>query len=336
MIVTQSSTTRKRVNRQLVLIYVVPLGARASTEVAMEFTSSIGDGSDSFHKKMNFDSGLIGTRFVELVDAGVVCPSPFPMRLNTYGQAFADAAIVNETASKPEIALNEIASVTVLEVPVAVHGIIRETAEVDSFSFGVHQTGVVSVEVFASRLGSLLDSVVEVRNQAGQTVCSGDDFESHDSRLVFEAKSDENYTAFIRDKRKNAGAVYGYCVEIAPLRSSLTAFLPRRSKLSQVGQTIVVPRGNRTLGFIGLHRDRMDGDVKLAFGGLPHGASTDCLPVSSSQFLVPAVFNADASAATAGSLVTVQARLVDGNSVESTGGFEQVVDLVNGPADAIF
>ena len=62
--------------------------------------------------------------------------------------------------------------------------------------------------------------------------------------LVFEAKAGETYTASIRDKRKNAGAAYVYLVEIAPLQSSLTAFLPRRSKLSQAGQTIAIPRGS--------------------------------------------------------------------------------------------
>ena len=314
---------------------VFPLGARTGMELEMEFTSSIGDGLDAIRKKMNFGSGLLGTRFVEYAVDGVACPSPIPLRLNTFEQSYADMSFVNLSAQKSD-STSTATSTAVLEVPVAVHGIIRETSEVDSFSFGVHQTGMISLEVFASRLGSLLDSVVEVRNQSGNMVCSGDDFESHDSRLVFEAKSGENYTAFIRDKRKNSGSAYGYCVEISPLQASLTAFLPRRSKLSQSGQTIAIPRGNRTLGFIGVHRDRMAGDVSLAFSGLPQGAATESLLAASSQFLVPAVFNADASAATGGSFVTVLARLEKGNSVESTGGFEQVVDLVNGPADAIF
>ena len=319
---------------------VFPLGARAGAELDLEVTSSISDRADSSRKKLSLDSGLIGTREIELMDAGVVCPSPILMRINTYDQAFVD--LKNEANTAEPAALADLlgggsASASgSMEVPVAFHGVIKEAAEVDSFRFSVHQTGMISLEVFASRLGSLLDSVVEVQDQSGQTVCSGDDFESHDSRLVFEAKVGDRYTAFIRDKRKNAGAAYSYCVEIAPLQSALTAFLPRRSKLSQAGQTISVPRGNRSLGLIGLQRDRIDGEVRLAFQGLPQGASTDCPPVSSSQFVVPAVFNADAAASTAGSLVAVQASLGSGSSGISTGGFEQVVDLVNGPADAIF
>jgi len=297
---------------------VFPMGARAGSEMDMTFACSANDGKDPIQKQLNFDSGLIGTRFVELTDAGVVCPSPIPLRLNSYTQAFVDRG--------PEV----------LEVPSAVHGIIRETGETDSFSFAVHQTGMISLEVFASRLGSLLDSLVEVRDRAGRAVCSGDDFESHDSRLVFEAKAGEIYTASIRDKRKNAGAAYSYCVEIAPLQSSLTAFLPRRSKLSQAAQTIVIPSGNRTLGFIGLHRDRVEGDTKLVFEGLPRGVSSDCPPIAGSQFVVPAVFTADVSSQPAGSLVGVHATLTDAARGVLTGSFEQIVDLVNGPADAIF
>ena len=304
---------------------VFPLGAKAGSELEMTFAASVADGKGSLQKQMQFDSGLIGTRFVELTDAGVACPSPIPLRLNTYDQAFVEARSDADTAGTD-----------VLEVPVAVHGVIRETAEIDSFCFGVHQTGMVSLEVFASRLGSLLDSLVEVRDQAGNSVCSGDDFESHDSRLVFEAKAGETYTASIRDKRKNAGAAYSYCVEIAPLQSSLTAFLPRRNKLSQAGQTIAIPRGNRTLGFIGVHRDRLEGDIKLAFGGLPQGVASDCPPIAGSQFLVPAVFIADSSSAISGSLVGVSCTLENNQNGMVIGGFEQIVDLVNGPADAIY
>ena len=304
---------------------VFPLGARVGSETEMNFASSADTAKGSIQKQMKFDSGMIGTRFVEFVDAGVVCPSPIPIRLNTYGQAIVEARHNAEAAAED-----------VFEVPVAVHGVIRETAEIDSFRFGVHQTGLVSLEVFASRLGSLLDSLVEIRDQAGDAVCSGDDFESHDSRLVFEAKAGEVYTASIRDKRKNAGAAYSYCVEIAPLQPSLTAFLPRRSKLSQSGQTIAIPRGNRTLGFLGLHRDRVDGDARLLFDGMPQGVSLAFPPVAASQFLVPVVFVADASAINAGNLVGVQCTLEGGSNGVTTGGFEQIVDLVNGPADAIF
>ena len=219
--------------------------------------------------------------------------------------------------------------------PVAVHGVVREAGEVDSFSFTVHQNGVMSLEVFASRLGSLLDAVVEIRDQADRVVSSGDDFDSHDTRLVFETKAEMTYTVSIRDKRGNAGAAYSYCVEVSPLQPLVTAFLPRRNKLSQVGQTIAVPQGNRSLAFMRVRRDRLDGHVTLAFEGLPNGVSVDCPRVADSAFVVPAVFTADASTRTSGSLVAVNAALKSGATI-ATGGFEQIIDLVNGPADSIY
>jgi hypothetical protein len=315
-----------------------PLGAREGTEVEMEFVSSIGDRSDISPKKMRFDSGFSGTRHVEIIANGTVCPSPIPVRLNNFDQSF---VLDQSSESVPVSGFNSITDsdsnrTEVLSVPVAVHGSILGTAEVDSFRFSVHQTSTVSLEVFASRLGSLLDSLVEVHDQSGHTVCHGDDFESHDSRLVFEAKAGEVYTATIRDKRKNYGDAYNYCIELAPLRSSIMAFFPRRSKLSQSGQTIAIPRGNRTLGFIGIRRDRVDGDVTLGFMGMPEGASCDCPTILNSQFAIPAVFAADSAAATGGSLVDIRAAIEDETNGISAGGFTQVVDLVNGPADAIF
>ncbi len=317
---------------------VFPLGVRAGTEPQITFTSSDIDPADLLQKRMPFDSGLIGTRFVEWREGDLVCPSPIPFRINTYDQFCDEIGLQKTDLGSADVPILTGAAKNAVLAPVAVHGVVREAGEVDTFHFAVHQSGTVSLEVFASRLGSLLDAVVEVRDQDERIVSSGDDFDSHDTRLVFEVKADETYAVSIRDKRKNFGAAYSYCIEVAPLQTSITAFLPRRNKLSQVGQTIAVPKGNRTLAFMGVRRDRLDGDIALAFDGLSNGVSVDCPRVANAAFLVPAVFTANASANTAGSLVAVNATAISGEpgSMTTAGGFEQIVDLVNGPADAIF
>ncbi len=317
---------------------VFPLGVKAGTETDITFTSSDIEQADSFRKRMSFDSGLIGTRFIELKEGDKICPSPIPFRVSTYDQ-FCDEAALSQTfvGSGVVPVLTETAKYS-LTVPVAVHGVVREVGEIDKFRFRAHQDSTVSLEVFASRLGSLLDAVVEVRDQNDRVVISGDDFDSHDTRLVFETKADDTYVVSIRDKRKNSGAAYSYCVEVAPLHTSITTFLPRRNKLSQAGQTIAIPKGNRTLAFLGLHRDRLNGEASLMFEGLLNGVIVDCPRVADSAFVVPAVFTADASSPLSGSLVQVNASLqpVGSKTTKVTGGFEQIVDLVNGPADAIY
>lgn len=317
---------------------VFPLGVKAGTKTDITFTSSDTDQSDSFRKRMSFDSGLLGTRFIELKEGDKICPSPIPFRVSTYDQVCDEADMSQTVVGSGVVPIPKGAAKHSLMVPMAVHGVVRELNEIDTFRFGVHQSGTVSMEVFASRLGSLLDAVVEVRDQNDRVVSSGDDFDSHDTRLVFETKAEESYSVSIRDKRNHFGANYCYCVEVAPLQTSITTFLPRRNKLSQAGQTIAVPKGNRTLAFMGVRRDRLDGRVKLTFEGLSNGVSVDCPCVANSSFLVPAVFAADASTPISGSLVAVNASLQSGQSgtTTATGGFEQIVDLVNGPADAIY
>ena len=314
---------------------VFPLGGRTGTETDIAFTSSDIDQLDSFQGRMRFDLGLIGTRFIEWTEGGSICPSPIPFRISTYDQVCNEVERSDSVGRSGGVPILEGTAKNAMMVPVAVHGVIRETGEVDSFSFTVHQNGMVALEVFASRLGSLLDAVIEVRDQTDRIVSSGDDFDSHDTRLVFETTVEMTYTVSIRDKRKNAGAAYSYCVEVSLLQPSVTAFLPRRNKLSQIGQTIAIPKGNRSLGLMGIRRDRMDGDVTLAFDGLPNGVSIDCPRIAESAFVVPAVFTAQASTTSSGSLVAVNAALKSGATI-ATGGFEQIIDLVNGPADSIF
>lgn len=313
---------------------VFPLGVKAGTETDILFTSSDTDPTDFFRKRLPFEPGFIGTRFIELKEGDLICPSPIPFRIGTYDQVYDDADEPKMEVGSGVVPVRKDAVRSTLVASVSVHGVIRDVGEVDTFRFAVHQSGTVSLEVFASRLGSLLDAVIEVRDQDNRVVSSGDDFESHDPRLVFDTTTDETYTVSIRDKLKNSGAAYCYSVEVAPLQTSITTFLPRRNKLSQVGQTIAVPRGNRTLAFMGVRRDRLEGEATLAFEGLSNGIAVDCPRVANSAFVVPAVFTADASSA----VVALKAAMQSGQSGTTlvTGGFEQIVDLVNGPADAIY
>jgi len=314
---------------------VFPLGAQAGTEADVTFTSSDTDSSDSFQQRIQFDSGLVGTRYIELKENWAVCPTPIPFRIGPHAQVCNEVSLPNSVVGSGVDLDLKGSTRPRLMAPGAMHGVIGQTGEIDTFGFSVHQPGVVTLEVFASRLGSLLDAVVEVRDPEDRVISNGDDFDSHDSKLVFETKADTAYTVSIRDKRKNSGPAYSYCIEVQPLQPTVSAFLPRRNKLSQVGQTISVPIGNRTLAFMAVRRDRMDGDVVLNFDGLPGGVSIDCPSIADTAFVVPAVFATSASSSMSGSLVAVNTALKSGTTLNA-GGFEQTVDLVNGPADSIF
>jgi hypothetical protein len=299
---------------------VFPLGGSCDTDLQLTFWQRDQSQGSLIRQPFRF-AKKSGNHSMELEVDGQVCPSPFPFRLNEFGPHLSDQSSAIATGA--------------LIAPGAWNGCIRERGQVDRHEFQVEASCDLVAEVFATRVGSLLDSVLEILDDRGNVIANGDDFDSQDSRIVFRAEPKTKYQVRIWDKRQKFGVEYGYYLEIAPLRAALTTFLPRRDKLSQLNQTIAIPRGNRSLVFLGVQRERFDAPVELTLQGLPQGVGVQLQSVPSDRFLVPVVVSASESAASNGALVHVRgAATVGDGTIE--GGFRQTIDLVNGPADAIF
>jgi len=299
---------------------VFPLGGSCDTDLQLTFWQRDQSQGSLIRQPFRF-AKKSGNHSMELEVDGQVCPSPFPFRLNEFGPHLSDQSSAIATGA--------------LIAPGAWNGCIRERGQVDRHEFQVEASCDLVAEVFATRVGSLLDSVLEILDDRGNVIANGDDFDSQDSRIVFRAEPKTKYQVRIWDKRQKFGVEYGYYLEIAPLRAALTTFLPRRDKLSQLNQTIAIPRGNRSLVFLGVQRERFDAPVELTLQGLPQGVGVQLQSVPSDRFLVPVVVSASESAAASGALVQVHGvASVQEGTIE--GGFRQTIDLVNGPADAIF
>ena len=299
---------------------VFPLGGSCDTDLQLTFWQR-GEPEGSVIRQPFRFSKESGIHSIELEVDGQVCPSPFPFRLNEFAPSL--------TEERSGVARGAVMA------PGAWNGCIRELGQVDRHEFQVETTCDLVAEVFATRVGSLLDSVLVISDDQGKVVASGDDFDSQDSRVVFRAEPKTKYQVRIWDKRQKFGVEYGYYLEIAPSSAALTTFLPRRDKLSQLNQSIAIPRGNRSLTFLGVQRERFDAPVELTLQGLPQGVGVQMQSVPSNRFLVPVVMSASESAASSGALVQVLgAAAVGEGTIE--GGFRQTIDLVNGPADAIF
>ena len=300
---------------------VFPLGVRADVESELTFIQNDQPNTDIIRKSVKLPSEPFGLTWLTLIDEGLTCPSPIPIRVTSYANASGDEPFSSQGSSSG--------------APISLHGRLANEGQFGRHSFKVPQDMEICVEVFASRLGSQLDSIVEVRNQDDELIASGDDMDSHDTRLIFTAKTSDTYVAIVRDKRKQFGNGYTYLLEIVPVNRSITTFLPRRDKLSQSRQTISVPQGNRAMGLLGVRRDRVNGTVQLALENLPSGVRFESPVIADDAYVVPVVFAADASSQTSGSLASVNGSLHNDQST-LLGSFRQVVDLVSGPADAIF
>lgn len=216
--------------------------------------------------------------------------------------------------------------------PIAFHGRIDSQAKSNTHFFRLPHRGYFVAETFASRLGSLLDGVIELRDETEQrTIASGDDLASHDPAVTFEGDPDHVYSVRVSDKRLKWGEWFVYRLEIRPFQPTLVSFLPRRDKLSQAGQAVSIPRGNRTLAIMAVRRDGVDSSVRLGWDGLPSDIKMDSTDFAANTFARPVVLESAADSPLGGHLVRPIPQAGD-----FRGSFLQIVDMVNGPADALY
>ena len=74
----------------------------------------------------------------------------------------------------------------------------------------------LEVSVYARRLGSPLDSVLEVFDAKGQSLAANDDAVGADSALKFTPAETTNYFVRIRDTLGQGGRDYAYRIEVTP------------------------------------------------------------------------------------------------------------------------
>ena len=104
----------------------------------------------------------------------------------------------------PEVIEEEVDSLTLAKpvtLPVTINGRIFPREDVDDWSFVAKANEIISCEVNAARLGSGLDSRLEVRNPRGEVIAENSDTFGIDSFVRFTAPEDGTYTVRIHDIR---------------------------------------------------------------------------------------------------------------------------------------
>jgi hypothetical protein len=95
-------------------------------------------------------------------------------------------------------------------LPVTINGRIFPREDVDVWAFPVRKGQTVCCEVHAARLGSPLDSRLEVLDPQGRVLAENDDAFGADSYLHFTAPRDGKYQVRIRDANFRGGPAYVY------------------------------------------------------------------------------------------------------------------------------
>ncbi len=99
---------------------------------------------------------------------------------------------------------------TDVHLPVTINGRIFPRQNVDVWTFPLRRGQTVACEVCAARIGSPLDSYLEVIDPTGRVVAANDDAHGADSFVRFTAAADGKYGVRIRDANGLGGPAYVY------------------------------------------------------------------------------------------------------------------------------
>src|ERR1051326_2449933 len=129
----------------------------------------------------------------------------------------ATAAVPFQIGDLPEIAEDEIDGSPVpmrVKWPVTINGRIFPRENIDVWSFEAKKGQTFSCEVCAARLGSPLDSYLELYDPKGHRLADNDDYFGADSCIRFTAADDGVYQVRIRDVNLRGGQAFVYRLPI--------------------------------------------------------------------------------------------------------------------------
>jgi hypothetical protein len=158
-----------------------------------------------------------------------------------------------------------------LSLPAIVNGRIDPPSDEDVYRVETRGGSSLVAEVQARRLGSPLDSTLEVLDSAGRPVGFNDDCEDKsaglvthhaDARLAFTVPADGVCLVRVRDAQGKGGKAYAYRLHIDT---------PRPDFALRVTPSSVNLRGRTPLVVHALRRDGFAGDITLAIDGAPPG-----------------------------------------------------------------
>ena len=250
-------------------------------------------------------------------DVGV-SPSPLPFLLS-------DLDSVEEVEPN-----NGFLKQTAVSLPIAIDGKLAKDDTVDFHRFTAKKDQTWIITCNARRIGSPLDSVINVYHANKKHIAGNDDFERKpDARLQFKVPADGDYFVRIVDKLGRTGDEFIYRLEIKAPKPELTVNIRRNDRFSQRRQQIAIPQGNRFGLLMDASRKNFGGRIKLIADSLPEGVTMECQPMAANMNFMPVVFTATEDAVIDGDLFEIKAQHAE--KPEINGDYRLRADLVLGP-----
>lgn len=243
-------------------------------------------------------------------------PTPLPLRVVEIPNAL--EAEPNDNREQP----------TAMPTIAAATGVIGTPGDLDHFRFPAKKGQAIDFRMYAQQLGSPLDGIVRIYNLDGRQLAANDDDRGKpDSYLRFNPPEDGEYLLRVEDRINQGGPEYVYRVEAT--RPAPVVDLRLDELQRYVSQTVVVPRGNRTVVMVTASRRDVGGPLQVQAAGLPAGVTATAPELPGNFNRVPIVFEAAPDAELTAGLWTIGATPLDENKPFAT-RFEQQTWLVRG------
>ncbi|MBI3879704.1 MAG: PPC domain-containing protein [Verrucomicrobia bacterium] len=278
---------------------VYPVGGRMGEVVDAKF---IGDAAGDFTQKLKLPAKPMA-KFSALAEHDGLAPSPDWMRVSPFSNVL--EVEPNDTTTNATVAPGA--------WPVAFNGIISKKGDVDFFRFTAKKDDSLDVQVWARRLGSPLDSLLQVLNSKGSVMSSADDSNgSADSAVRVRIPADGDYYVKVTDHQGRGGPAFTYRVEVTEPTPLVTLSIPDTARYdNETRKSIVVPRGNRFAIQLNALRADFNGALDYKFAGLPNGVTYHTDTLSNGVATQVVVFEAADDAPVGGNLLTPVAKSTD-------------------------
>ncbi|MGH7172814.1 MAG: PPC domain-containing protein [Gemmataceae bacterium] len=211
-----------------------------------------------------------------------------------------------------------------VKLPLTINGRIFPREDVDDWTFRARKGQVITAEVCASRIGSPLDSRLEVFDPRGRKLAENDDADTNDSRLRFTALEEGKYRLRIHDANQQGGPAYVYRLTLAddtrrsPLDAKPQAATDYQLRLPT--DALTLPRGGRArLRLVAERSGGFSGPIALHVAGLPVGVSASNTTIAAGQTAANITLTTTAFVAIGTTRLTIHGTAVlDGRTVTRT------------------
>jgi len=158
-------------------------------------------------------------------------------------------------------------------LPIIVNGRIQQPGDVDAYSFDGRAGASVVAEVTARRLGSPLDSALELTDAAGLRVAFNDDHDDRsaglithqaDSLLTATLPVNGRYVLRLTDTQHQGGLEYAYRLRVSLARPDFDLWIAPSAIIAPAGGSVAV------IAFV-VRRDGLAGDIVLSLKDAPGG-----------------------------------------------------------------